>query len=413
MERNELPEEWKVTTIGDVVENTETRNPASIPDDEFIYVDIGSVDNASATICNPKRLTGREAPSRARKVIRADDVLFATTRPYLKGIALVPRDLDNQICSTGFAVLRVRRDQLEPRWLFYLCRSEIVMGQVLVNMRGGTYPAVSDKDVRAAEILLPPLSEQHRIVACIEEFAQRAEEMQSLRREAIGWVENLMPTSRGQIFDELARNGCQAQRLEQVTAFLGRGRSTAQGTSEMRLIKTRHVYPDGLRPFDDCRLSDKEAAKCSPERILRPGDVLVCSSAAGCLGRPGFFPGCDFPCTTDTHVAIVRADPRRLDSRYLFHYFQSPQGQVELLSREQGGKWQEEKVGFRLTELNLADLRTVPVPLPPLEEQRRIVVYLDGLQAKTEAIRAAQAETQKELDALMPSILSKAFAGEL
>ncbi len=66
-----------------------------------------------------------------------------------------------------------------------------------------------------------------------------------------------------------------------------------------------------------------------------------------------------------------------------------------------------------MTELNLADLRTVPVPLPPLDEQRRIVAHPDSLQAQSDAIRAAQVETQKEFDALMPSVLAKAFAGEL
>ena len=160
-------------------------------------------------------------------------------------------------------------------------------------------------------------------------------------------------------------------------------------------------------------LSEEEAAKVQAERLLQPGDVLICSSAAGCLGRPGYFAGYPQPCTTDTHVAIARGDPARLDSRFLFHYVQSPQGQYELLSREQGGKWQEEKVGFRLTELNLADLRTVPVPLPPLDEQRRIAAHLDALQAKADAIRAAQLETQRELDALMPSVLDRAFRGEL
>jgi hypothetical protein len=59
----------------------------------------------------------------------------------------------------------------------------------------------------------------------------------------------------------------------------------------------------------------------------------------------------------------------------------------------------------------LAYLRTEPVPLPPLYEQYRIAAHLDALQAN--AIRAAQLETQKELDALMPLVLDRAFRGEL
>jgi type I restriction enzyme S subunit len=66
-----------------------------------------------------------------------------------------------------------------------------------------------------------------------------------------------------------------------------------------------------------------------------------------------------------------------------------------------------------LTELNVADMRRVPVPVPPLPEQRRVVAYLDGLQAKVDALKRLQAETAAELDALLPSILDRAFRGDL
>ena len=65
------------------------------------------------------------------------------------------------------------------------------------------------------------------------------------------------------------------------------------------------------------------------------------------------------------------------------------------------------------TELGTEKLRHISLPVPPLEEQRRLVAYLDGLQAQVSALKEAQAETGKELSALMPSILDKAFKGEL
>ena len=58
-------------------------------------------------------------------------------------------------------------------------------------------------------------------------------------------------------------------------------------------------------------------------------------------------------------------------------------------------------------------LKTLPIPVPSLEEQRRVVAYLDGLQAQVSALREAQSTTEMELSALMPSILDKAFKGEL
>ncbi len=409
-ERGELPEGWEWHTLGEVAPiDTSPVLPKNYPDQLFNYIALENIESGTGRLIGFALTLGAAIGSNKSRFSTAH-VLYGKLRPYLNKV-LVP-EFDG-VCATDILPLRPDPERLTRVYLALWLRSPDFVEYTRTKMEGAKMPRLRTPDFTRAMIAVPPLPEQRRIVARIEEFARRVEETRGLRREAVEWVETLMPEARREVFDKLAQARCERQPLSEVTSFLGRGRSTQQGESPLRLIKTRHVYPDGLRPFDDCRLSDKEAAKCAPERVLQPGDVLVCSSAAGCLGRPGFFAGHPFPCTTDTHVAIVRGDPTRLDQRYLFHYVQSPQGQFELLSREQGGKWQEEKVGFRLTELNLADLRTVPIPLPPLGEQRRIVAYLDSLQAKSEAIRAAQAETQKELDALMPSVLARAFAGEL
>ena len=146
--------------------------------------------------------------------------------------------------------------------------------------------------------------------------------------------------------------------------------------------------------------------------MLSKGDILIACSAAGCLGRVPIYDGTDVKASTDTHVAIARANPERALPKYLFAYLHSAVGQEQLRSRERGAL-KNERVGFRLAELNLRDLKQVPVPLPGLSEQRRIVAYLDGLQAKVDRLKALQAQTRSGLDALLPSILDRAFKGEL
>ena len=98
--------------------------------------------------------------------------------------------------------------------------------------------------------------------------------------------------------------------------------------------------------------------------------------------------------------------------RLPLRFLRGAQGQHQLRSRERGD-WQREKISFRLTELNLNDLRKVPIPVPTLAEQRRIVAELDALQAEVDALKRLQAETAAELDALLPAILDRAFKGEL
>lgn len=166
---SDLPEGWRWVRLGEVCLPTEKLNPAKNPSAPFIYVDISSIDNGVGEIVSPKQLRGKDAPSRARKVIKTGDVLFATTRPYLKNIAIVRPDLDDQICSTGFCIVRADWGKARPDYLFHLLCADFFTEQLSERkMRGASYPAVTDGDVLEAFIPLPPLEEQHHIVAHLE-----------------------------------------------------------------------------------------------------------------------------------------------------------------------------------------------------------------------------------------------------
>src|SRR5574337_347280 len=109
--------------ISQVVEfPTGTRNPQRTPDEQFVYVDVAAVDNAEKKITGARYLSGAEAPSRARKVILTGDILVSTVRPNLNAVAVVPPEMNNQVASTGFCVLRPNAFVL-PEYLFYFVRS--------------------------------------------------------------------------------------------------------------------------------------------------------------------------------------------------------------------------------------------------------------------------------------------------
>jgi len=83
-----------------------------------------------------------------------------------------------------------------------------------------------------------------------------------------------------------------------------------------------------------------------------------------------------------------------------------------VLPKLKSAGWEDEAISEQMM-LTPGRIENLNVPLPPLEEQRRLVAYLDGLQAQVSALRAVQAETERELSALMPSVLDRAFKGEL
>ena len=151
-----LSETWGTSRLVDVVE----LNPESVrPEREFsggsfVYVDIASVANGSGRITDAKTVFALDTPARARKRIRAGDVLVSTVRPNLRGVGLVPPELDGQVCSTGFAVLRPH-SSIDPRFLTFQALSDFFIDQLVGEVRGGHYPAVNDRTLREARIIVP------------------------------------------------------------------------------------------------------------------------------------------------------------------------------------------------------------------------------------------------------------------
>ena len=96
--------------------------------------------------------------------------MFSTVRTYLKNIACIESKFNNQIASTGFCVIRPKHDAILNKFCFYLCLSNDFLQKLNELQTGSSYPAVRDKDIFNQTIRLPPLAEQHRIVAKIEEL---------------------------------------------------------------------------------------------------------------------------------------------------------------------------------------------------------------------------------------------------
>ena len=104
MKENTLPDGWEVKKLKEVIVKTKNVNPKTSSFDEFTYIDISAVDKSLQEIVSPKTVQSLEAPSRAKKSIEINDILFATTRPNLKNIAIVSISYDFPIASTGFCV---------------------------------------------------------------------------------------------------------------------------------------------------------------------------------------------------------------------------------------------------------------------------------------------------------------------
>lgn len=138
------------------------------PTGDFIYIDISSIDRETKRISDPKPLTLSQAPSRAKQLLKAGDVLVSMTRPNLNAVGLVPEQLDGAIGSTGFHVLRSR--WVKPELLLALVQTQSFIDSMSAVVQGALYPAVRPRDIAAFSFSFETPAQQTRIVEKLEEL---------------------------------------------------------------------------------------------------------------------------------------------------------------------------------------------------------------------------------------------------
>ncbi len=176
-----LPMGWEWTRIRNIGHDWGQK----IPDRPFTYIDVGSINNSKGIISEDVQLLGEdEAPSRARKIVRQNTVIYATVRPYLLNIAIIGKEYDPEpIASTAFAIIHPY-DVISNSFIYHYLRSPFFISYVELAMKGVAYPAINDGDFFRAPFPLPPLAEQHRIVARIDQLMARCDELEKLRAES-------------------------------------------------------------------------------------------------------------------------------------------------------------------------------------------------------------------------------------
>ena len=162
-----LPEGWILTRGKNIFNQMKSCQPFG---EEFKYIDIDAIDNKQQKINKIKTIKVANAPSRASRYTQKGDVVFSMVRPYLRNIAIVPEN--NCIASTGFYVCSPK-ELLQTGFCYYLMVSDYVVNGLNQYMKGDNSPSINKKNVDDWFFPIPPLKEQHRIVAKIEEiFAQ-------------------------------------------------------------------------------------------------------------------------------------------------------------------------------------------------------------------------------------------------
>jgi type I restriction enzyme, S subunit len=378
-----LPKTWADSSIGKAVVKTKQRHPRKKPDEVFQYVDVSAVSNTSFKITGAAPTLGSEAPSRARKAIQTDDVLFATVRPTLKRIALVPPELDGAIASTGYCILRCDKAKVDLGFLSSFLITDHFNARMAGLERGASYPAVRDSDVTASWFPLPPLPEQKKI-AHILSTVQRAIEAQE---RIIQTTTELKKALMHKLFTEGLRHEPQKQteigpipqswevvRCEDVCGTINVGIVVKPSSYYMKdgvpAFRSQNVREDRIQPEPMVYISEEANNGPVKKSKLSAGDVLIvrtCYPGTSCVVPP------EFDGSNCIDLIFVRPNKEKLRSHYLSRFFNSDAAKVQV---------QAGKIGLAQQHFNVGAVKNTQMPLPPTDQQDEIVSHLELIDAK-------------------------------
>ncbi len=389
------------------------------------------------------------------------------TRPNLNAVAIVPDEHDGAVGSTGFHVLR--SGSIVSRWLFYLVQTEAFIDSMSKLVQGALYPAVRPKDIQAFRFPVAPLPEQHRIVAAIEEQFTRldaavaalerartnlkryrsavltaactgrlvpteaalaraegrdyetGEELLAriLRERHAHWGARLQGRANGSgkskheepgpqgIIDEAnVPEGWAWAQFDQLLVFLRNGISARPDAS----VGTPILRISALRPMS-VNMDDLRFLSGAPENyadyFLDAGDLLFTRYN----GNPNLVGVCGVVRSTRGNVVhpdkLIRAKvvPTLVLPEFLEIVLNTGTSRAFLARRVRTTAGQSGVSG--------GDIRGIPVPLPPLAGQHRIVAEVERRLSVLDDLEAVVTTDLKRAERMRQAILRRAFAGRL
>ncbi|MEE3744409.1 restriction endonuclease subunit S [Campylobacter porcelli] len=172
----QIPKHWEIKKLKYITDyNTETLSENTSEDYEFDYVDIGSVTYENG-IEQLQHLKFKNAPSRARRIVKKDDVILSTVRTYLKATASIPENDHPIIVSTGFITFRAKTEILSL-YLKYAIQCDVFISDVESRSIGISYPAITSTEVIQMKILVPPLNEQKEIAEFLDKKCEKIDRL--------------------------------------------------------------------------------------------------------------------------------------------------------------------------------------------------------------------------------------------
>jgi type I restriction enzyme S subunit len=398
---SELPPGWAGTDLQTVAEwgsgGTPKAGTAAYYGGEIPWAVIGDltdgvVSNTQSTI------TELGLSNSSAKVVGPDHVLIAMYGSIGK------LGLPTILLATNQAIAfaRPRKEVLARKYLFFYLLSQ--RSRLSSAGKGATQQNISQAILRSWPLPLPPVAEQLRIVAAIEEQFSRLD----AAMEAIQRVRQNLKRMRDSLLSTLARTASEWTTLGEIADIVGGVTKDAQRQTDPTFIEVPYLRVANVqRGYLDLKVvTTIRVPKAQAEKLyLQAGDILFNEGGdRDKLGRGWVWQGEVRACIHQNHVFRARLTSPSFDSKF-----------VSLHGNSFGRTWFEAmgKQTTNLASLNLTTLKNFPVPVLPLAEQKELVAATDKQASLIRALDLAVSQATRRTERLRSATLAAAFSGKL
>lgn len=385
--------------------NERTLPEITPPDTQLKYLDIGSVGRGRL-LEEPELVTFGEAPSRARRVVRPGDTIISTVRTYLGAVWPVEGPQSGLVVSTGFAVLTPGSD-LEPRYLGWLAQSDLVVEEIVARSVGVSYPAINALEIGDLRVPWRGLDQQRAIADFLDVEISRIDALVAKKRQlskAVGqrwWV-----TFAAGVQSVEAPTVPFRRALRSITdgPFGSAFSSDEYSADGVAVVRLGNIGFAEWRNSDLAHLPARRLEEFTRYRV-RAGDLLI--AGLGDLnnhaGRACVAPDLG-PAIVKGKCFCAQVDRYRASPDYLALFCSSPSGAeaVRVAAR-----------GSTRSMINLDIIKALPIPLPSVALQHRIVEVTENARRAVKAVTRLVARQIDLLQEHRQALITAAVTGEL
>ncbi len=351
------------------------------PDTLIDYIDISSVDNESKSIIGFQTMTFSEAPSRARKSIKKNNILVSTVRPNLNAVAVYEHETPNKaVVSTGFCVLDCKED-VDYRFIFNFCRSKTFIEDMISHATGASYPAVNDKIVRASLVPKYSYEEQCKISHILDLVSSIIEK----RKQQLQQLDELVKARFVEIFGDPQSN----DKNWKIKTF-GDICTVRQGL-QIPISKRLTEYEEDC--YEYITVAYLHGAK-EREYIKSPKNTVICSKDDVLMTRTGNtgMVVTDVEGVFHNNFFLIDFDRTKYSKTFLVEYLNLDLIQTEIIKRAGTST---------IPDLNHGQFYAISIYEPPIALQNEFATFVEQVDKSKVAVQKALDEAQTLFDSLM------------